>query len=62
MPYYLVQEQTEDPKNPKVTPVRAKNGAKALEAVVQPRFTVKAAETEELLKLAQAGVKVVEAQ
>lgn len=59
MPYYIVQEQTEDPKKPKLIPVKAKNQAQALAAVVQPRFEVRSAETDELLALAQAGVKVV---
>lgn len=62
MAYYIVEEQTEDPKKPKLTPVKAKNQAKALAAIVKPRFTVRSAETDELLALQKSGAEVVVAE
>jgi hypothetical protein len=59
VPYYIIEEQTKDA--PILHPVKAKNQAKALAAIVQPKFKVRSAETEELLKLSQSGVKVIEA-
>jgi hypothetical protein len=58
-PYYIVEEQTKD--TTLLHPVKAKNQAQALAAIVKPKFTVRSAETDELLKLSQSGAKVVEA-
>lgn len=60
MPYYIVEEQSADQPT-KLHPVKAKNQAQALSAVVNPKFKVRAAETEELLDLATKGTKVIEA-
>lgn len=61
MPYYIVTEKVTDSETHD-HPVKAKNQAQALAAIVDPKFTIRLAETEELLALTQAGVKVIEAK
>lgn len=61
MPYYRIEEVTDDPKKPKVHAVKAKTLPAALAAIVQPRFTGRIAETDELLALQLEGVKVIDA-
>lgn len=60
MPYYVVEEHTKD--TTVLHPVKAKNQAKALAAIVQPKFKVRATDTDEVLSLTQSGAKVIEAK
>lgn len=59
-PYYVIEEQTKDATL--LHPVKAKNRAQALATIVEPRFTVRDTDTDELLKLQAAGAKITEAK
>jgi hypothetical protein len=61
MPYYVVEEHKENPKTTLLHPVKAKNQAQALAAIVKPRFTVRTSDTDELLSLQKSGAEVVDA-
>lgn len=63
MGYYIVtNNQPHNGDKPTRHLVNAKTKAQALSAVVEPIYTVVAAEQKDLIELSAAGVKVIEAK
>jgi hypothetical protein len=59
--YFIVTDTlTKNGDKPVRHLVNAKNKAQALSAIVQPRYSVVAADSKDLIELAKAGVDVIE--
>jgi hypothetical protein len=57
MPYYIVNENSDGEKKQHL--VSAKTQAAALKAIVEPRYSVVSATTEDAIALTAKGVKVI---